>query len=320
MTNREIEYISQLIDRYYRIANIPNKLNNIVIEGNVISIIENGNILYKRELDVKDIKVNLDNIHYSKNVFIQSDYIYSPFEADKKAHKKYWKFDYNHIDFPKFLSVLLFSLLAVGKIPTIMEFCKIYMLAYTEAISPNNSNPMRFSLYAIPNVNDRSRIGQKIVFTDGQVLPNNLLRFKEKYKVFLSDFPINEVTTEHLCSRIYKVYGSAVRDIYNVLFFNEIGVKSYYDFLTDLQGIDLMIEGIPVFSYVDSENGLDFRQKKVQERHPHLADFGIALEKKVYSETKGGLYLINEDSATKVINAVNELKDSAVKKIVKVSF
>ena len=63
MTNREIEYISQLIDRYYRIANIPNKLNNIIIEGNVISIIENGNILYKRELDVKDIKVNLDNIN-----------------------------------------------------------------------------------------------------------------------------------------------------------------------------------------------------------------------------------------------------------------
>lgn len=320
MDEKEIMKVAGLLNKYYRIANIPNELNNIIIKGNIISIKENGVEIFKRELFVDKLKEDLEQMNYMKNVFSNSeDSIYNPFEADREENKYIWKYDYNHIDFPKFISVLLFSLLAVGKIPSIIEFCKIYILAYTEAFDPKYSNPMRMSLYALPNVKDRCRVGQTILF-DGQKLSNNLLRFTEKYKVFLKDLPINEFTTEHICSRIYKVYGSIVRDIYNVLYFDKLGAKSYYNFLDDLAGIDLMINDVPVFAYTNTKGGQEFRQKKIEERHPELNNIGIALEKKVYSEKIGGVFLINEETAKKVIEVANELNEQGLKKIIKVSF
>ena len=47
MTDKEIEYIVWLLKKYYRIANSPDDLNNIIIEGHTISIIQNGVEGYK---------------------------------------------------------------------------------------------------------------------------------------------------------------------------------------------------------------------------------------------------------------------------------
>lgn len=319
MNEKEISYVAQLLDKYYKIANEPNDLNNIIIQGNVISIIENGVEIYRRDLDIVKIKEKLEKMNYIKNSFNHFDSKYNPFEADRKENRFIWSSYYNNISFPYFISVMLFSLLAVGNVPSIIEFCKIYLLTYTEAFDSKYSNPNRFILYSIPVVDDRSRVGE-VIFFDGVKLPNNLLRFKSKYIQYLKDFPINEFTTEHICSRIYKAYGSLVRDIYNVLYFDSLGVKSYYNFVDDLEGIDLMINEIPVFAYTDTKAGQEFRQRKRDERHPELSNIGVALEKNVYSEKTGGVYLINEMTARNVIQIINELNHKGVQRIIKVTF
>lgn len=322
MTESDINKISRLIEKYSKIANEPDDLNNIVIDGHVISIIENGVEIYKCELDINSIRKKLDNNNgYVENVFYHSDSIFSPFEADRDENKCFWVSEYNNISFPYFISVLLFSLLAVGELPTIMEFCKIYLGAYTEIIDVSCSNPKRNLLYAISNNGnkDRARVGKIFLFDNVQIT-NNLLRFKNKYISYLKDFPINEFTVEHICSRIYKAYGSIIRDIFNVLYFDELGQESYYSFLEDLGGIDLMLNGIPIFAYTNTKASQEFRQKKRDERHPELSKIGIALESTIGKKRKGKVYLIKEKTALEIIEKVNYLKESGKKEIIRVEF
>ena len=96
-------------------------------------------------------------------------------------------------------------------------------------------------------------------------------------------------------------------------------MKSYYNFLDDLSGIDLILDGVPVFAYTNTISGQEFRKKKREERHPELADIGIALEKNVYSEKTGGVYLINQKKAEETILKVKQI-NNGLRKILKVSF
>lgn len=319
MTEKDINYVCRLLEKYCIIANRPNDDNNIEINGNIISIKEKGNEIYNRMLNVDSIREKLENTPYVKNIFSNVDSIYSPFEADRKENRYIWTAYYNNISFPSFISVLLFSLLATGEIPSIVEFCAIYLSTYTEVIDVKYSNPSRNILYTLSNVEDRVRVGKEIVFGDIKI-KNNLLRFKGKFTEYLKDFPINEFTTEHICSRIYKAYGSIVRDIFNVLYFDKLGEKSYYNFLDDLSGIDLMLNDIPIFAYTDTKASQEFRQRKRDERHPELSKTGVALESLIGEKKKGKVYLIDECTAKKIIEATKYLRDNNVKRIIKITF
>lgn len=318
MDFNEIKRVSSLIEKYHYIANKPTDENNIEIKNNTIYLIDNGQIVMERCLDIEDIRKQLNNTIYQKNVFKGSDAIFNPLEADREDYKFVWKNNYNRIDFPKFLPILLFSLLELGIVPSIIDFCKIYMITYTEAIDKRYFNDNRLKLYKNVFINDRERIGLKITFSDGQEMNNKLIRFKDKYLNYVHGMPINEFTTEHICCRIYKVYGSAVRDVYNALCFKEFGIDTYYNLVDDLSGIDLFLNDIPVFSYTNTGAGQEFREKKIQERHPELnCKIGIKLEKNIYDERVGGVYLINKITIQKIVNLIST---DNIKDIITISF
>ena len=87
MNEQEIKYVAGLLGTYHKIANAPNELNNIIIEGKTISIIVDGVVKYKRELNVDTIKEELEKMPYNRNIFKNSDSIYNPFEADRKENR-----------------------------------------------------------------------------------------------------------------------------------------------------------------------------------------------------------------------------------------
>ena len=330
-TNKQLITLSSAIETCFHICNKPDKSNNIEIKNNVISLILNDSIIFQKELDVISLKEKLQKISYHKNIFQQKDSPFNPLEADRKENKIVWRKDYKGIDFPKFIPIILFSLLIIGEIPSIIDFCKIYMLSYIEPVPKNELISNRLSLYDesfIKHKNDRERIDQIIYYNESTLsyqIKNSLIRFKPKYLSYIHNLPINEFSTEHLCSRIYKMYGSIVRDIYNPLYFSLFNIDSYYSLYYDLSGIDLFLNNIPVYAYTDTSSGHEFRAKKISQRHPELkSNFCIILEKNIHnnisSEKTNGLYLINEDVANNIINVVQEYKNKELDKFIKISF
>ena len=116
------------------------------------------------------------------------------------------------------------------------------------------------------------------------------------------------------------MYGSIVRDIFNVLYFYKLGENSTYSLLDDYSGIDLMLNGIPIFAYTNTKASREFRQIKRDERHPELSKIGVALESSIGERKKGKVYLIEECTAKKIIEATKYLRDNDVKRIIRITF
>ena len=319
MTDEQIRIIAEKVQKHIITCNCPSVSNNIEIKNNSIKLIKKGHTVREQQIDIDYIKEQLHHIKYEKNVFNGDDAIFNPLEADRKYNKQVWKVNYNRINFPKFMPVLLISLLCFGEFPTIIEFLQIYKLAYTEEVNSENIIPedKRMSLYCVDNVNDRMSVGKELTFSNGKKMINKLIKFKDKYSCFIYGLPINEFTVENLCSRVCKVYGSLVRDIYNALYISTFGVDTYYSLLDDLLGIDLFINNIPVFAYTNTFGGQEFRQKKVSERHPNLNQgIGIKLEKNIYYNKVGDLYLIGDKTIQNIIDTIN----NGLNKIVSIYF
>ena len=70
MTDKEIEYIVWLLKKYYRIANSPDDLNNIIIEGHTISIIQNGVEIVSSKIEEENIKKSNALFNNYKDGFI----------------------------------------------------------------------------------------------------------------------------------------------------------------------------------------------------------------------------------------------------------
>ena len=146
MNLEEIKAVSSVIEEYFYICNKTDKLNNIEIKNNVISLIKDGLVVMQKEINITELRDKLKQTVYQKNVFKGNDAIFNPLEADRKENKFVWKKDYNKINFPKFIPIILFSLLVTGEIPSIIDFCKIYMLSYTEMIPKDEITDKRFSV------------------------------------------------------------------------------------------------------------------------------------------------------------------------------
>lgn len=319
MTNKEIDKIIETLKNNLEIANRPNAMNNIIIKDNTVSMIKDGVEVERRILHIDSIKNKADNMIYGRNIFENIDAKYSPLEADRNNNHYIWKREYRGIDFPKMMSVMLFSLLVAGELPTIFELFKIYSLTYTEVLNPIHSDITRFELYNVPKENDRKRLGA-VMYFENKKITNKLLRFKEDSLVFVKGLPINEFTTEQLFCRIYKCYGSLVRDIYAALYFNKLGAETYYDYAYDINGIDCMVNGIFVFAYTNTRSAKEFRKRKMNERHPELGEVGIALETDFRKGKTNKIHLINETAAQKVIQSADALRNKKLMGIVKISF
>lgn len=303
LTMDEIKKVASLIDKYECIANNNCKNGDIEIRNSEMYFIVNGELLEMRKLDSDDIKKQLETIEYKENVFSSTDVRYSPFEADKMNNKIVWLKDYKWIRFPYFLPIIHFSVLATGKVPDIIDFCKIYLLVYTETV-PQKELINDRNQYYTKKYSDRENICNDIQYTDGQILKNKILRFKKKYLKYVKNLPFNEFTTEQLCSRIFKLYGSCIRNFYHALRFNKFGKKTYYSMRQDMSGIGGYIDDIPYYGNIDSENAGQFWSNKVGGKNQNLEHIGIKLKQGV--SRKQGLYIISDDRILEIVKMIDE--------------
>lgn len=321
-----ISDIAGLVQKYHYIANSPRDevlkgengaefrvRYNIEINGDIIYIYDKNTVLHSKKLSLECLKEDMKatDFIYSRNIFELDDTKYSPFEADRQENSYYWGGRISGIDFPKFISIFLFSLLYCGRIPSFRDFHEIYKLSYIEELT--NDVPSRVDSYnqyirpQILNGEDRKNLGKAIKFSDGSTVENKLLKFKDYYFLSYSKkFPFNIFTTEFLLAREYKAYASLVRDIYHALVFNNMGRTVVYNYIDDLGGIDLFIDGVPVFGYTDSSKV--FRNEKIKVRHPNLVGLGvnIVLDNK---ENKPGIMVMDDISAQLILDNVDELKE-----------
>lgn len=279
LTSTESEKICFLLKKYMRIVNKPDESNNIILENNKIKLLKDDNIVLQRNLNVLNLLNYISNFNYPSNIFKSQDCQFSPFEADRNKNKWIWKENYCHINIPTFMPILLFSLLISDSIPSISEFCLIYINTYTEEIPIEELSLERFKLYSRRIINDRTKLGKIYCYNQKPpVIKNKILRFKNSCLKYISGLPINEFTTEQLCYRIHKAYGSIIRDIFTPLLFYEKGVDAYYSWATDLSGIDCILNNVPIFSFTDTKVAKEFRRKKIKIRHKDLVDWGINLK------------------------------------------
>lgn len=308
LTLTEIKNISYMLRKYHKIANDPDENNNIIIKNNKIGLCFNGKYITIREINLNDLIQEFSKIRYTSNIFESYDSKFSPLEADRNKNKWIWKENYNHINIPRFMPVILFSIFLIDKIPSIPEFCRIYMEAYTEEIPELEQTEERFKLYKHKIPNDRTQLG-KIKYYNQQRpgMKNKVLRFKSQYNKYINGLPINEFTSEQLCFRIHKVYGSVIRDIYTPLIFNSKGLDAYYSWLDDIDGIDCILNNVPIFSFTNTKSAEEFRLKKIKYRHANLVNWGINFKADLQLSLKNKtISLPDEQAIQKVLHVLNK--------------
>ena len=297
LTMQKLVEIAKVVEQYTEVVNKPDKDNNIMIIDGKIRFIYSGKII--KERDYSTVQMMLDRIAYDKNVFDSSDIEMSPLAADKKKGNwdKYYK-----CDFMKFMPQILLTILFFGIVPDMLEAAQITALAYTEIVQDKQRLPDRNKKLKISDITYKN-IGAVICFSDGRKITNHLLRFKDKYADYIKTLPYNEFTTEMLFNRIFKVFGSCIRDIYNPLRLYELKQKNVvYSLYADLDGIDMMVNNVPVYAYSNTVYGTSMRSVKVMARHPHLRkDIGINIVKSV--ENKDGLHLFSDELLLDVVAA-----------------
>ena len=299
-----ISDIAGLLQKYHYIANSPDAMNNILIVENKISIIDKGVELTSKTLDLDTVErqISQSGFNSSGNIYKSKDWVYCPFEADRddKSINKIWGYRYSSIDFPKFMGVVLFSLLYCGELPTFSDFHRIYSRAYTEVMRPS-----------VSVTGGRYQLGKSLSFSDGYEEVNKLLYFNKlctEDNKYVKNLPINEFTTEHLLAREHKAYPSLLRDIHKVLYFNSMQRNSYYSYLLDIGGVDLIIDDIPCYDYVKSESSDKFKKLKDTERHPNLGNVGIRIKMASFKDNVGSITLIDDKGAEDILYYVDKIK------------
>ena len=304
LTLDEIRTVAAGVEKYSSVINRPTPESNIHIKNNRVELIVDGTPKARKAISTAEIDV--EAIEYNKNVFNSIDVRYSPMEADREKNWPLWKDPYRNIDFPKLIPLPLMCWMILGKWPDVMDLCKLYALSYTEPVPEGENIDNRGALFTDSKNAKFTNIGTILTYTDGTFARNKVIRFKKEYEQYLKSFPCNEFTTEQLFSRIYKAYGSCVRDPYTIVRAVELGASAEYDTYLDIVGgMDGIIEGIPYYGYVETDVSKAFRKIKQDTRHTNLPqDKGIALEK--CDEKRNGVYIIKD------VDLMNVIKDARI--------
>ena len=300
LTICKIHEISQMLKKYTDVVNHPSDKTNIrIIKDELIFTIDG---VIEKRIKFSTDRMKLDDIVYDKNVFSSSDTKLSPIEADR--HRERWD-RYYTCDFMKFMPQILLVILFFDFLPDVVEAIQIMLYTYTEVVPAAEILTNRHEKLKVKDVNYK-HVGKQLVFTDGRELENKIIRFKSEYKSYFEDsIPYNEFTTEHICNRLFKAYGSCVRDVYDPLRLYEKGVDNVeYSLFADLDGIDLIINGVPVYAYSNTVGGNNMRKFKKLARHPKLSQkVSISIVKGV--ENVNGLHVFSDEVLLDIAKAAH---------------
>lgn len=299
MDNKEILRRAQLIESLHNVANKPDENNDIIIHNNKAKIIIDGIVFHEREIDVIKISNDIRTKEYGKNIFYYKT-VLNPLEADRNNNKKYWSKNYNRINTPKFMSIMLLNFTLFGDILDLSDFCKMFLAVYCERA---NTKISRIGLYTPEGEKEDvfKYQGVQIPF-EGKLFNNHLIKFKDEFeKLYVFGFPINEFFTADICSRLVKVYGSILRDMYNAVMFTAEGAENYYYSLYyDLQGVDGILNGYPILACTNTYAGNEFIHKKVAYRHPGL-NLSAGFTMRTNIKSGNSVYLPNKELICKMI-------------------
>lgn len=314
-TDEQIKHISSFLEEHFYILEHLSLKTDITIKNGIVSFIYNNDIMLSKKIDTTGLKEDIIKTPYGKNVFMNSKSPLNPLEADRDKNEYIWKHKYSHIDFPKFMPIVLLSVLIYETIPSPLDLCNIYRLTYIESVpldevSTYETRLEKYNEYTSKVKDDHARLG-KITYFENQPVENILIRFKEKYNPKSFNLPFNEFSVEHLYSRIYKAYPSLIRDVFNALYINLFNVDASYSLYNDLCGVDLFINDIPIFVFTGTSSAKKFSIKKITTRHPHLKDklegkFGIKLIKSFHGKKSNGVHLITEDAINKALDIIKK--------------
>lgn len=253
-----------MLKKYPDVFNTPDEDNDVEIKDGIVQLKVNGKVIMTEDFN-GIIRPMLDRMSYVRNQAKTDDFKYSPLEADRKENKKYWKNDYRHINFPRFIGVLFAFVLANRTVPTYDEFSLTYIYTYTAKVSGKAED---LSVYKVAYPG-RNTIGN-IISSAQFEFEDQMIKFNKLGLRYSSGLPKNEFTLFDILTRIYKVYGSIVRDFENAIIVWGDGVSTYYSYRNDMKGTDLLVNGKMVRAYTKNPSGIGFAKIKVDERHPNL--------------------------------------------------
>ena len=272
------QFLEDNVDLFSPKKGYGNKDGGIVGIKNTLAFIidKNNKVIMQRQILSNELKKQIEKIEYNKNIFLQQckDVRWSPFEADRDRNCKYIVGGVKKgIDFPKFASIPMVTLLLFGQIPDFIEFCKIWLIAFTEVVPENEIGNIKYDDYLIGFSGQWKNVGKILTYTDGHTLTNKVIRFKKRYweNGYVTNFLFNEFTTEIFCCRAFKIYGSIIRDSYHTTRLHFLSkLDTEYSLQKDYKGSDGEIGSYGFRSYVDSNHGNEFGKKKEEERHHTL--------------------------------------------------
>ena len=312
LSNKELQETICLLDDNIELWQKPDANNNIVLENNVMYMIKNGIVIRTVEFDHDNFKQMVECVNdYNKNPFSSKYICYSPLDADR--YKKYWNKQYK-IDFPNFMAVFLAILLVTKRVPNCSDCINVALNTYTEIVPENemiNRAPFYNKIY-----NDRENINLWVGSKEIGYAINEVRRFKEKYLPYCTGIPFNEFTVEQYSNRIFKTYGSGVRDIYLPIRSTKYDLKVFYSWMADFGGIDCIInDSIPGYGIVNSRSASYFIKDKQLYRHYHLDQtIGIVLAANAIG--KNGLFVIPDEKIIEVKDTVLNKEITSFVKII----
>ena len=304
--------LSQKLVEMTDIINKPDVDNNIGIARGSIVFKRDGQ--YEKVMPLTSANLGLDSIEYFKNVFDKHSMLISPLESDvhynNNGEESGWS-KYYACDFMKFVPQPLVFLLETGSLPDMWEAAELALRAYTEPVKDNELID-RSKFLSLPDIKYR-KLKEMIVYSDGRSIMNRVIRFKPEFKKYLHGLPYNEFTIMMLLGRIFKVYGSCIRDIDDAIRFWELGaLDAYYSLQADLAGVDCIINKVPIYTYSNTSAGVSMRKIKEEIRHCDLRpDKCIHLMKKL--ENKPGVHRFSDDTLKRVIDIAYSNKTGVFK-------
>ena len=226
------------------------------------------------------MKNYLHSLDYGKNLFFSYDTIHSPFEADRNKYMglRIWRNNWVKIDFAKFMPLMFGFLHECGRLPTFAEFSQIFLELYTEVVPKDERKTEEFfKPYFIRDFYGwqfEKQNNKRLYHGDTYICDNEVIRFKKELvdNKAVNNLPFNEFTVEVLLQRIFKAFGSCLRDVYNVVRFHErSGRKTFYSLNQDYGGVDLLVDDkYKIACYSWTKAGMKFADIKQEIRHKNL--------------------------------------------------
>lgn len=290
------------IKKYFEVCNKPNDSIgiDIKIENNNLIVLYYNQIRYSRSLDFNSLKNEIKLLDYSFDSSGYKDAEMNPLEADRKSNQYIWNGVYKGINFPKVMPIVLMFYAIIGRLPTLFEFSSVYLESYLDLKENNDVF--------------RKNIGYKIEYPNNHKFLNLPCKFNRLVEIECLNVPRNDFVVYDIANRLYKVYGSCIRDIYHCALFTQIGLTTQYSWNSDLEGVDLFLNGYPIYAFTSTIMGKDFRNQKIQTRHPYT-DFSKGIE--LRQSIKLNSDLLFTMTVEKAIELKNLIETQKIERVIK---